>query len=124
MERSLRLRESHDIKRVRSQGRSVAEGPILVRILANGSDPAVNRYQVVAGKKQGGSVQRNRVKRLFREALRHLHPSLTPGLDILVLVRGTADEVPDYATARALLDRVVAKARLTADPGAAGQSAR
>ncbi len=116
MERSLRLRESHDIKRVRSKGRSVTEGPLHVRILPNGSDPAVNRYQVVAGKKQGGAVQRNRVKRLLREALRHLHPSLKPGVDVLVLVRGSASDIPDYATARAMLDRVVERAGLLAPP--------
>jgi ribonuclease P protein component len=91
MERSRRLREPHDIRRVRSKGRSFAEGPVIVRVLPNRLDPPANRYTVIAGKKQGGAVQRNRVKRLLREALRHVHDSLVPGIDVLVIVRGRAD---------------------------------
>ena len=114
--RDLRLREPHDIRRVRSKGRSFPEGPVVVRVLPNRLEPVQNRYTVVAGKKQGGSVQRNRVKRLLREALRHVHPTLVPGVDVLVIVRGTAAEIPDYATARAIVDRVVARAGLLAPP--------
>jgi ribonuclease P protein component len=110
MERSRRLREPHDIRRVRSKGRSFAEGPVIVRVLPNRLDPPANRYTVIAGKKQGGAVQRNRVKRLLREALRHVHDSLVPGIDVLVIVRGRAEEVPDYAAAREIVDRVIARA--------------
>lgn len=123
MERRLRLRESSDIKRVRGRGMAVAEGPFVVRVLPNRLDPPQNRYTVVAGKKQGKAVKRNRVKRLAREALRHLDPLLVTGIDVLVLVRGKAEEVPDYATARALLDRVVARAGLLAPPGGHGGNA-
>lgn len=121
MERRLRLRESSDIKRVRGRGMAVAEGPFVARVLPNRLDPPQNRYTVVAGKKQGNAVKRNRVKRLAREALRHLDPLLVTGVDVLVLVRGKAEEVPDYATARALLDRIVARAGLLAEPGLAGK---
>jgi ribonuclease P protein component len=110
MERSRRLREPHDIRRVRSKGRSYPEGPVVVRVLPNRIDPPANRYTVIAGKKQGGSVQRNRVKRLLREALRHVDPTLAQGLDLLVLVRGRAEDIPDYAAARAIVDRVIARA--------------
>ncbi len=124
MERRLRLRESADIKRVRGRGMAVAEGPFVVRVLPNRLDPPQNRYSVVAGKKQGNAVKRNRVKRLAREALRHLDPLLVTGIDVLVLVRGKAEEVPDYATARALLDRVVVRAGLLAPSGGHGANAR
>lgn len=120
MERRLRLRESSDIKRVRARGMAVAEGPFVARVLPNRLEPPQNRYTVVAGKKQGNAVKRNRVKRLAREALRHLDPLLVTGVDVLVLVRGKAEEVPDYATARALLDRIVARAGLLAESKAAG----
>ncbi|MCC6313164.1 MAG: ribonuclease P protein component [Thermomicrobiales bacterium] len=117
MERSSRLRESFDIRRVRGRGRAYPEGPLVVRVLPNQLQPPRNRYTVIAGKKQGGSVQRNRVKRLCREALRHLHPALVEGVDLAVIVRGQAEEIPNYAAARALLDRVVARAGLLR-PGA------
>jgi ribonuclease P protein component len=122
MERRLRLRDSADIKRVRGRGLAVAEGPLLAKVLPNRLEPAQNRYQVVAGKKQGNAVKRNRVKRLVREALRHLDPSLIPGVDLLILVRGKAEEIPDYAAARALLDRIVAKAGLAGAPAGASRA--
>jgi RNase P protein component len=51
---------------------------------------------------------------------------LHPGFDIVVIVRGTVEEMPDYATARATLERLVARAGLLADasraaPGPAGK---
>ena len=102
----------------------MAEGRLVARVLLNATEPPANRYAVVAGKKAGGSVQRNRLKRLVREALRHLHPSLVPGHDVVIVVRGTVEEMPDYAAARASLDRIVRRAGLLrADaelPGAGG----
>ncbi len=112
MERGLRLRREWEVRRARSRGRSFADGPLVARVLANGSEPPVNRYAVVAGKKVGDAVRRNRLKRLVREALRHLHPALTPGYDVVVVVRGTVDEMPGYDAARASLERIVRRAGL------------
>lgn len=112
MERRLRLRREAEVRRARSRGRAVADGPLVARVLPNGSRPPANRYTVVAGKKSGGSVQRNRLKRLVREALRALHPTLRPGHDVVVILRGTVAELPDYAAARALLDRIARRANL------------
>ena len=120
VERRLRLREEADVRRVRSRGRSWADGPLVARVLPNPragaeAEPPANRYAVVAGRKVGGSVQRNRVKRLVREAIRHLHPHLAPGHDVVVVVRGTVEELPDYATARAVLERIVRRAGMLQD---------
>lgn len=79
------------------------------------AEAPTNRYTVVAGKKVGKAVQRNRVKRLVREAIRHLHPRLTPGHDVVIVVRGTVEELPDYATAHAVLERIVRRAGMLRD---------
>ncbi|CAA9562152.1 MAG: hypothetical protein AVDCRST_MAG73-3813 [uncultured Thermomicrobiales bacterium] len=126
VERDLRLRRESEVRRARARGRSFADGPLVARVLVNQTEPRQNRYAVVAGKKVGKSVQRNRLKRLVREVIRHLHPRLVPGHDVVVVVRGTVEEMPGLAVAEATLQRIVTKAGLlppaTEDDPAAGAS--
>ena len=112
MERSLRLRREAEVRRARGRGRAWADGPLVARILPNGITPPQNRYTVVAGKKVGKAHERNRAKRLAREALRLLHPRLRQGFDIVVIVRGTLDELPTFAVADASLTRILTRAGL------------
>jgi ribonuclease P protein component len=118
VERRLRLRRGGDVRTARSRGKAIAEGPLVLRYLPNLSDPARNRYGVVAGRKSGGSVQRNRLKRVTREALRALHPTLRPGYDLMIIIRGTVEELPGSEEARRLLARMLRRAGLL-DPVAA-----
>lgn len=117
VERKYRLREEHEVKRVRSRGRSVAHRAIVLRYIPNALEPAQNRYTVIAGKKCGNSVQRNRLKRLVREALRGYHPILRPGHDIAVICRGGLDEMPDLQTAQSYLANILQRTDLI-QPGA------
>lgn len=43
------------------------------------------RVAVIASRRVGGAVQRNRAKRLLREATRHL--PLRPGIDLVLVAR-------------------------------------
>jgi ribonuclease P protein component len=122
MERRLRLRQDHDVRAARSRGQALAEGPIVIRYLRNGTAPPTNRYAVVAGRKSGGSVQRNRLKRVVREALRSLHPELNHGYDVAVIIRGTIDELPGSSAARDLLRHMMQRAGLTRQPTAFGNA--
>lgn len=45
------------------------------------------RFGFVAGKAVGGAVQRNRAKRLLREAARACEPQVAPGWDLLLIAR-------------------------------------
>ena len=85
---------------------------MVLRYLPNLTDPPHNRYGVVAGRQSGGSVQRNRLKRVTRGALRALHPELRPGYDLVVVIRGTVDELPGSGEARRLLTRMLHRAGL------------
>lgn len=112
VERRLRLRRESEVRRARNRGKAFADGPLVARILPNDLDPPQNRYTVIAGKKAGKAVQRNRLKRLVREAIRHLHPELRPGHDLAIIVRGTVAEMPGLAAAEASLGRIVRRAGL------------
>jgi ribonuclease P protein component len=118
VERRLRLRRGGDVRAARSRGKAISDGPLVLRYLPNPSDPPHNRYGVVAGRKSGGSVQRNRLKRVTREALRALHPTVRPGYDLVVIIRGTIEELPGSEEARQLLARMLRRAGLV-DPAAA-----
>jgi ribonuclease P protein component len=126
--RALRLREEAEVREARARGKAYADGPLVARVLANGTDPARNRYAVIAGKRVGKAVQRNRCKRLAREAIRALHPRLLPGYDIVIIVRGTVEELTGLDVAQGSLERIAARAGLIRpDDGnvsAPGQAAR
>lgn len=110
--RRYRLRRDADVRRVRSRGRASADGPLVARILPNDLDPAQNRYTVIAGKRCGKAVQRNRLKRLVREAVRQMHPDLKPGYDVVIICRGTVEEMPGLAEAQRSIKRIFRRAGL------------
>lgn len=117
--RAYRLREEADVRRVRATGKAFAHGPLVARVLPNSLEPPQNRYTVIAGKKRGDAVDRNRLKRLTREALRGFHPWLRPGHDIVLVVRGDVLEMPTLTEAQTALGRIFRKAGLilpAADP--------
>jgi ribonuclease P protein component len=112
LERDLRLRRERDVRVARARGRSVTHGPYVLRYLRTPASPDANRYTVVAGKKVGGAVQRNRLKRVTREALRALHPRLASGFDCVIILRGTVEELPSTAVALDLLTVIFQRAGL------------
>jgi len=84
--RALRLRRPFEFERVRKQGRSWATPLVVMAVLPN--DLEHNRYGFAVGRRIGKAAARNRVKRWMREAVRHLHPRLRQGYDIVFIARG------------------------------------
>lgn len=103
---SHRLRLPADIRAVFA-ARSVAHGPSVVVHAARRDDGGPARWTVVAGRKVGGAVDRNRAKRRLREALHRL--DLPTGVDLVVVARSAARTVP-YAALQAELAGLVERA--------------
>jgi ribonuclease P protein component len=93
----LRLKSATDIERVRRDGRSHAH-PLVVLVacrrepaelpaVPGGAPSARPRFGFVAGRAVGGAVDRNRAKRLLREAARSCEPAVAPGWDLLLIAR-------------------------------------
>jgi ribonuclease P protein component len=85
VKRKFRLTRSTDFKRVRRFGKSYAHPLVVLVTLPN--EQKKPRLAVSAGRSVGGAVERNRAKRLLREAIRPNLASITPGWDYLFLAR-------------------------------------
>jgi ribonuclease P protein component len=124
IDREHRLRAEHEIRLARARGKAYAAGPVVARVHPNGSEPPANRYAIIAGKKIGKAHERNRCKRLVREAVRHLDPELAQGYDVVFILRGGVDELTGFDAADASLREIFRRARLliAAAPEEPGQA--
>ena len=116
VDRTMRLTESWEIQQVRSRGRTAASGALVARVMPNQTNPARNRYTVITGKRVGKAHERNRCKRLVREAIRLLDPSVQQGFDLVISVRGNVQELSGLDVAMQAMNEIVRKARLQVMP--------
>jgi len=85
MNRCLRLRRSEDFARLRREGQVYRHSLMIVSVAPNGLPH--NRYGFITAKRLGNAVRRNRIRRLLREAVRHQHPAVKPGYDLVFIAR-------------------------------------
>ena len=109
MQSKFRLTRSEDFKRVRRNGKSYVH-PLVVLVTQASETPHV-RVGVAAGKTTGTAVHRNRAKRLLREAMRPLLPSLASGWDLILIARPALVSASLEETCNALLT-VLRRAKL------------
>jgi ribonuclease P protein component len=108
--RELRLRRADDIDRVRTRGTSWSSRLLVLAVLPNGL--VHNRYGFTVGKRVGGAVERNRAKRLLREAVRHAHPRLATGHDLLLIARNSFRDETTLEEVREQFDGLLRRAGL------------
>lgn len=130
--RSRRIRRREDFVRVQEGGARVTTRHLLIllepRADGPGNDPEA-RLGIVASRKVGGAVQRNRAKRLVRETFRR-HANVFPrGFDVVVIVRPGVDalsqaDVDAEIVGVAGLLRKRAGAKASSSPGTARNAPR
>jgi ribonuclease P protein component len=79
------LSSPEDFAALQGQGTVRSNALLVVRVRRN--DLEETRFGLSTGRKLGGAVVRNRVRRRLREALRVMAPSFQPGWDVLIIAR-------------------------------------
>jgi len=87
-----RLSRSAEFERAYRQGRSHGNRHLIVYAFPRGGDDAA-RLGVSVSRKVGGAVDRNRVKRLLREAFDAEAAAVPAGHDVVVVARPSAREL-------------------------------
>ena len=95
--RRRRLSRSGEFDRVYREGTSHASRYLVVYAFPRPGDDGSPRLGVSVGRKLGGAVERNRVKRLLRDAFCACSERVAPGHDFVLVARPDAG---DLAAAR------------------------
>jgi ribonuclease P protein component len=118
--RSHRLRLPREFQKVRDEGQRIHRGSFILqcRVAAAGGDP---RLGVIASRRVGNAVLRNRGRRLVREVFRKEAEQLPPGTECVVVLRRGFEKAGFTALERQF-HRACAEA--LADGSAAARSAK
>ena len=93
---SNRLRENSDFQKVRKLGRRVPCGPFIMNLQMDHGSTWPARLGVIASRRVGPAVKRNRGKRLVRELFRRHRDDLPAGTNLVVVLRSGFDRY-DFA---------------------------
>jgi ribonuclease P protein component len=114
-----RLSRSAEFERVYRHGRSTANRHLVLYTFDNPSAQGP-RLGLSVSRKVGGAVERNRVKRLLREAFKNVEDDLVASSDVVVVARQPIGELAEregLAGVEASLQELIAKAGLVGDGG-------
>ncbi len=88
------IKKNKEFMKLYKKGKFFVAKYLVLYVMSNKSK--VNRIGITASKKFGGSVKRNRMRRLIKESYRHYEGKLKEGFD-LVFVARSSDEMPGFS---------------------------
>ena len=100
MEKLVPICRNNDFRRIYARGKSYVSPLVVVYALKNRTKNV--RVGITTSKKIGNAVQRNRSRRVIREAFRALAPRVRPGFDLVLVARGKTPYVKSTDVRRPL----------------------
>ncbi|HVU01361.1 MAG TPA: ribonuclease P protein component [Polyangiaceae bacterium] len=124
-----RVRKRREFEAAQKAGRRVTTSHFVLLLHAREEEAGPLRLGIVASRKVGTAVRRNRAKRLVREAFRATRDLFQPGIDLVVIVRRPleqmklADVASEWQSVAAIVSRRIDEARTDRARRAAGGAA-
>lgn len=81
------LKLNRDFHRMYTKGKSFVSPVLVTYVMNNKNRPEINRIGIIAGKKIGNSVQRNRCRRIIRQAFINMTGEIKTGYDFVFVAR-------------------------------------
>ncbi len=85
--KTVRLTRAPEFAKLKSEGTSFHGKYMVLSVLKNLPDGGSARVGIITSRRVGGAVDRNRVRRRFREIFRHAQPRLISGVWLVLVAR-------------------------------------
>jgi ribonuclease P protein component len=82
-----KLHKQSDFNKVLKNGKKITNNFVTIFILKRNDEDTIRRIGLVTSRKVGNATQRNLAKRRLREIFRTNKHKLTPGLDIIFILK-------------------------------------